>query len=301
MAVKTDIPAEALVPFDIAPPDARRCLDETYRALRHHSIDWAWCTQCFGPDDKKRMRDHGDVGGAPPDAFSAIYFEHPACSGGETTFLHWLPRGIELQFFSRSIDPNLTVQMVRLGLLAWPEAEKQALRRLFCRIALDWWTSAQVAPLQILPNGGFRIDDRRVGLRLMEVLCALQVDMRSVATVLLDIDTPTAWLSLVDAFQSQTLLEEPVFYLLPDERDEVIFRKARAALDRRARCGISAMLSREAPVARWEQASNSTSRLADILSDAELLFDVYHLQQSDAEAREDEDAIRAAVRCASAR
>lgn len=154
MALKTVPPAEAIAPLDLDPPDAGRCLEDVYRLLEDHAIDWAWCTQCFGQDDKKRMRDHRDIRGAPADAFSAIYFEHPACSGGETTFLHWLPRGIELQFFSPAIDPNLTVQMFRLGLLAGPEGEKHALRRLFCRIALNWWTLADVAPLQVLPDRG---------------------------------------------------------------------------------------------------------------------------------------------------
>lgn len=151
------------------------------------------------------------------------------------------------------------------------------------------------------PTGGFTIDERRIGRRLMEVLCALQVDMRSVTAALLEIDTPTSWLSLVDAFQSEVLLEEPVFYMLPDDRDEAIFQRARAALDRRARYGISAAISREALVAKWEKASGTAPDLAEVLSEAELLFDAYHIRQNDAEARDDEDAIKAAMQCASGR
>ncbi len=297
VALKQDNHAAVFTPFDRAPLAAAQCLDEVYRAFGRYDVDWFWCAQCFGPDDKKRMRAYPDPRTAPAEAFSGIYSEHPTCSGGETTFLHWLPRAIELQFLAKGIDPSLTVQMFRLGMLAWPDAEIQALRRLFCRIALNWWTSGDITPLQLTPNRGVRIHDRTIGRRLMEVLCALRVDMGSVAEALVDIDTPTAWFSLLDAFQADAVLGDSVYYVLHDDEDETAFRRAHAALNSFARVGVSRYISRQGLVEKWETAALGDPALADAISDAEMLFDAYRVEQSEAEAADDREAIRVAIRC----
>lgn len=297
MALKQDNHAGVFMPFDRAPAAAAQCLDDAYRAFGRHDIDWFWCAQCFGPDDKKRMRAYPNPRTAPAEAFSGIHNEHPTCSGGETTFLHWLPRAIELQFLAKAIDPSLTVQMFRLGMLAWPDAETQVLRRLFCRIALNWWTSGDIVPLQLTPDRGVRIHDRTIGRRLMEVLCALRVDMASVAEALVDIDTPTAWFSLLDAFQAETVLGDCVYYVLHDDEDEAVFRSAHAALNRCARAGLGRHLSRQKLVERWETAALADPALADAISDADILFDAYYIRQNEAEAAGDREAIRLAIQC----
>lgn len=295
MVLNQDSHAGVFAPFDHAPPEAAQCLDDIYRAFGRHDIDWFWCAQCFGPDDKKRMRAYPNPRAAPAEAFSGIYNEHPICSGGETTFLHWLPRAIELQFLAKGIDPSLTVQMFRLGMLAWPDAETQVLRRLFCRVALNWWTLGYIAPLQLTPDKDVRIHDRTIGRRLLEVLCALRVDMGSVAEALIDIDTPTAWFSLLDAFQAETVLGDSVYHVLHDGEDEAVFRRAHAALNRCARAGLSRYLSRQRLVEKWETAALAVPALADAISDAEMLFDAYCSRQSEAEAADDREAIRLAM------
>lgn len=297
MALRQDSHAGIFTPFDLAPPAAAQCLDEVYKAFERHDIDWFWCAQCFGPDDKKRMRANPNPRTAPAEAFSGIYNEHPTCSGGEATFLHWLPRAIELQFLAKGIDPSLTVQMFRLGMLAWPDAETQALRRLFCRIALNWWASEDITPLQLTPDRGMRIHDRTIGRRLMEALCAVRVDMESVARALIDIDTSAAWLSLLDAFQADAILGDSVYYVLHDEEDEVVFRSAHAALNRCARVGLSRYISRQGLVEKWGEVALADPVLADAISDAEMLFDAYRVLQNEAEAAHDREAIRMAVQC----
>ncbi|QUS37821.1 hypothetical protein RPMA_02280 [Tardiphaga alba] len=295
----TDNDVRALKPFDLSPPTTEQCIDKVYRAFDHYPIDWGWCSQCFGPDDKARMRPHANSRTAPAEAFSAIYNEHPNCSGGETTFLHWLPRAVELQFLATSIDPSLTIQMFRLGMIAWPDSEAGPLRQLFCRLALDWWTNGSVAPLALTPAHGHPIHVRTIGPRLCEALCALRVDMGSVARAMLAIDTPTAWWSLLDAFKSRTILDDLVYYVLHDGEDETTFRNARAALDRSARLGVSRSITREMLVAKWEQVHASAPALADAISDAETFFDVYNVEQSDADIAADLNAIELAHQCRS--
>lgn len=135
-------------PFDVAPPEPDVCLDRLYDLFADYPISWGWCLQCFGVEWEERMRAHPDIRTAPRDAFNMIYFEHPNCSGGETTFLHWLPRGLELSCLDSRLDPNSTHRILQLGLLAWPAERLQALRDLFCRIAINWFVHGHVSPLQ---------------------------------------------------------------------------------------------------------------------------------------------------------
>jgi hypothetical protein len=76
------------------------------------------------------MRGLRDPRKTPLHAFSYIYFEHPNCSGGAATVLHWLPRGLELAFFDPKIDPPLIEQTLRVRLWHRP-SEEGILRTLF--------------------------------------------------------------------------------------------------------------------------------------------------------------------------
>lgn len=274
-------------------------MERVYSAFEQYAIDWGWCPQCFGVEDKQRMRPHANIRVAPPEAFSAIYNEHPECSGGATTFLHWLPRGIELQFFSANIDPSLALQMFRLGMISWPDNDVEPLRQLFCRLALNWWKRADMAPLVLANAQGSQIDDAAIGRRLCEMLCALRINMGSAATAMLEINTRAAWWSLLRVFRSQTFLEDSVYYVVHREEDEAIFRNARAALDRSARLGVSRSITREILVEKWEQVHAINSDLADAISDAETFFDVYRFEQSEEDIVADLTTIELARQCRS--
>jgi len=298
MTTKSHVFPDILKPFDRDGPHATNLMAQVYSAFEHHAIDWAWCTQCFSIDDKQRMRPHADTRKAPPEAFSAIYNEHPECSGGSTTFLHWLPRGIETHLFSEQIDPSLTIQMLRLGMISWPNHEVMPLRQFFCGLSLSWWRSGDIAPAAVDLSEGRQVSNTLIGRRLCEALCALRVDMGSAARVMLDIDTPFAWWSLLDLFRSQTILEEPVYYVV-DGADEATFRNARAALDRCARLRVGRNMTRELLIEKWEQVHMSDPALADAISEAETYFDFYEFQQSDADIAADLNAIKLALQCRS--
>ena len=292
--MKLQMFTDTLKPFDRDGPPATQCLEQIYSAFEQYAIDWAWCPQCFSTDDKQRMRPYANTRKAPPEAFSAIFNEHPECSGGATTFLHWLPRGIETQFFSEHIDPSLTIQMFRLGMISWPDHDVEPLRQFFCGLSLSWWRSGDIAPALVEPSGGRQISNTFIGQRLCGALCALRVDMGSAARVMLDIDTPSAWWSLLGLFRSQTILEEPVYYVV-DSADEATFRKARAALDRCARLRVGRNVTRELLIEKWEKVHTSDPALADAISEAETYFDFYKFEQSDADIAADQNVIKLAL------
>lgn len=237
---KAALDAPALFhPFDETPPEGKACMDRVYEAFAPWPIQWGWCSQCFGLDWERRMRAHADVHTAPRAGFDMIYYENPLCSGGEATFLHWLPRALEIAFFEDDFYPRLSGQLVRLGLLAWPEDMLAPLRQLLFRASAGWFVEGDPRPLQRRQDECHRpMKDRQVGPELISVLCVLRVDPRSIAQWLLAIDTPAGWRTVLDLLQSETIIGDPVYYVLPQDEWTADFKAAHAALDRRLRAEL---------------------------------------------------------------
>ncbi len=272
------LPPAVFLPFDRSPPDMQTCLGRVYDVFSHHAIVWNWCPQCFGPAWEQRMHAHPDIRTAPRSAFEMIYFEHPDCSGGAATFLHWLPRGLELSFFDHRLTPDFTAQMFRLGLLAWPEDETAALRQFFCRAAVNWFTHGDHAPLEI--TGA-----QNVGLRLAGGLLALGIEAGAIGTWLAESGTPAARRTLLDVLRTEQILEAS-YIALADPELKTLFDEARAALERCTRDAFHTCVTRALLTQEWQ---------ADTIREAELLIGTSDPIQSSAQRAADEAAIAKAM------
>ncbi|MEB2844686.1 hypothetical protein GAO09_05370 [Rhizobiales bacterium RZME27] len=284
-------------PFDHTPPSAEACLDAVYEAFDHYTIAAPFCRQCFEPEQERVMLLSRDTRRADAKVFDMIYFEHPNCSGGPDTFWHWLPRGLELSFFGDLGSAPFPQQMIRVGLAALPEQELHALRRLFCRIALNWLQNFDYAPLGVqaeMDDAGLPFWHRQsITVDIFVILIMLRTEPSDVLKVFLDSDRNEAWSVVWELFQQGSFfIEKESYYALDDKADEEPMREAVATLHRRTRTEVFQLVDRPFLLKKWMAASESNSYLADDLADLEALYNVYHNSQTDEERAEDERLMR---------
>lgn len=283
--------------FHDAVPDTRACLDRVYDVFSPYDATRRVCRQCFTLEEELRIRSPRDVRTADSATFFPIYFEHPNCSGGLSTFRHWLPRALECLALDTRLSPPLPDQIAILGLLRWPQAEQDALRNLFTRATLNWLATGEPAPLFDQTPGDVDNAWRRATQTveiLLSALIYLRIEPASLAQHMLATDTPWASLGLSVAI-SQGGIPDPTFLVLENPDDEAAMRGAFAALDRRARASFYRVISYEHLMARWEKAADrDDEKLAASLLEAMMMY--VPLQLTDQEFTDDEALIAKVVK-----
>lgn len=288
-------PEKLFQPFDQSPPDGDACLDLVYKAFDGWPIEWRWCSQCFAPGYEERLRRFPDIRTAPHDAFDAIFFEHPGCSGGPSTFLHCLPRGLELSFFDHRIYPDFGSLIARFGALAWPEKLLAPLRQLLCRASINWFTRGETNPLQRLKFENHPMSDRLIGPALIGALCVVRTEPRSIAKWLLEIDTPNAWRTVLDFLRSERAMDNVGYFVLPDATWEEEFDQAYAALERQLRDALHEIFDDEVLLAKWERSLASDPQLAELISETEWMRQLYRVVQTPDERTADNELLSRAI------
>jgi hypothetical protein len=212
------VPEPLFHAFDVTVPDAAACLDRVYDAFADIPVRYGWCRQCFTLEEAQRMRAARGVRRTPLAIFAPIYFEHPDCSGGVETFVHWLPRGLELGFFDGRHDPGLTDQLMRIGLWRRPAPEQAAVRALLTRVACNWFGAGHVAPMQLADPTWLATRRGRLNIsrRIVEALLFPRVEPASIFDWLMALDQADAWECLLDMVQDGALLVGPAYYVLAD-------------------------------------------------------------------------------------
>jgi hypothetical protein len=299
MSKSKPVPAEPqplFLSFEWSPPSTEACRDAVYAAFERHEVGYSFCNHCFEPEQERVQRLPRDIRTAGADIFDMIYFEHPECSGGVATFLHWLPRGLELSFFDERPYPSLLGQMVRAGLPIWPREEREALRQLFCRAMLNWAQTDDPAPLGVIrPSDSPRLATGRRRTATIEILSALillRIDMTALFRALIDWDRDDFWFFLLSLCRSDdAFLDDYAYYVLDDPNDLPAMREGIAALQRRARDEAFRLLDRETLLAKWLSADEENPQLAEEIAHLEALYDVYYTRQSDDERAVDERLI----------
>ncbi|AOF92258.1 hypothetical protein [Sinorhizobium sp. RAC02] len=107
--------------FDLNPPDVDSCLLRLHAVFSRYRPQWGWCPQCFTPEEEAQTRNAGDPRRAALESFGRIYFDH--------------------DYFPMD-------GAMRLGLWRWPKEEQDALRALFCRVALNWFAGGDPVPFE---------------------------------------------------------------------------------------------------------------------------------------------------------
>lgn len=286
-------------PLDLDVPASDACLDRLYEVYAEVPVVYGWCRQCFELVYEEQMRTLRKPRNAPLEAFSQIYFEHPNCSGGAATFLHWLPRGLELAFFQGRLDPDLTEQMLRINIWLRPAHEQEALRALFIRIARNWFETGHTAPLQLSeePRTPRALDN--VSVQIIEALLSLRIDPAALFAWLASLGTAQAWSCLIERLGDSCLLMIPSYYVfdagLDEEHAKPLTEAGVQAVDRIARHALHTQFPAERLTQLWLDWQQTDPLLAEQLAEAEPMILARASSLTDAEYCAEEAHIRAAL------
>lgn len=143
-----------LFPLSRDVPDFAQAFEACMAVCRDHPVPSHLCRQCYDEEWEKRVISAAKLTqqGGRPKAFdySQIYFEHPACSGGEDTHKLFVPYGlIDLMTGCppEGSEPHHYAEvletLVRSGMWFWPDQIKIPLRALSMRMFWDWFEHGQ--------------------------------------------------------------------------------------------------------------------------------------------------------------
>lgn len=192
-----------------------------------------------------------------------IYHEHPACSGGRETFLHWLPRGLELFLLDQDRDFSMLEAMIRLAPSRWSFEEQDAVRVVLGRAAIGWFGGSSPAPLHCSTDGKDPSGDGGVSEALVRALLAFRIDPFDLFAWLARTGGRRAYEALLDLAFTPRLTEDPVYFVLEDKADESTQHIALAALDRLARDVLSRIVAGHDRAMRlWTWAEHADPALA---------------------------------------
>jgi hypothetical protein len=277
-------------PFDADPPDAAACLERLHAAFGSYAISYPWCRQCFSLEDETRMLRADDPRHAPLNIFSPIYFESPHCSGGEDTFKHWLPRGLELAGLDVFGYASIMDRAWSLQLWRWPLEEQAALRAAFARALIGLIAQGEGAPIALGDNAMDWAVERLVGDLLL-----LRVDPDAMFGWLVGREETLAWSALAGLFESSSIMSEQPCQPSQDPEAAERLRAALAACRRRVRTALSDVLTMERFEAARERERRRAPGLADKLLTLGVFRDVYAAARTPCERAEDEAVLRAAL------
>lgn len=261
--------------FDVASTNSDACLDQLYAAFIRHRPAWNWCRQCFTPETEDETRRQPNPRGAPAASFAHIYYEHPNCSGGRETFLHWLPRGLTLFLLDPDFDSyaSFLEVMVRLTPWRWSFDEQDAVRTLLCRAAIGWFKGGDPAPLRLEREAQDQSCDGGVSETLVRALLALRVNPFDLFTWLARIGGQRAYEVLLDLAIAPRLTEDPTYFVLDDEADAAIQHAALDALDRLARDALTRIVIGHDRARRlWAWAERSDPMMARSIAETEAVW-----------------------------
>ncbi|QBF34035.1 hypothetical protein CFI11_22910 [Thalassococcus sp. S3] len=144
------------------PPSVEAALSDLRNAYQGFSAPTHLCRQCYDPvwDDRfARAARQISQGKTPsPRDFAQIYYEHPACSGGEETAMLFFPSAIETLLPHAPLDgfgsfpPEILEGTMRAGFWFWPRPLIAAIHPLACRLFHDWFDAGRF-DLSGLPDG----------------------------------------------------------------------------------------------------------------------------------------------------
>lgn len=187
-------------PLPEDPPPLAEALTASIEAFRHHEAPSHVCRQCMWEDMERRIvtaARQAQQGICPaPEDFGQIYFEHPACVGGEDTIKLFLPHGLHLMLtgtpppgFGKHSYPEVIETTLRAGFWFWPPVLLALVRALAARLFRDWfmqgrfdWPSPQFAEDDLLGPG----DD------ILQLCIATLIDPAELIATLAQLHTPQA-------------------------------------------------------------------------------------------------------------
>ncbi|MGV1862933.1 hypothetical protein [Rhizobium rhizogenes] len=182
-----------------------------------------------------------------------------------------------------------------MGLWRWPKEEQDALRALFCRVALNWFDGGDPVPFERVMGKTGRDMDTYVSECIVEALLMLRVDPFDLFAWLARVNTTRARDVLVGLATRGHLVDEGVYYVLDDGAYEPVLRNAIRALDRLSLNALHRIATDEWLVRLWEWAEREDRVLARDIEDTEPLRTTRAVRLMATERQRDRATIKAAL------
>ncbi len=160
---------------------------------------------------------------------------------------------------------------MRLGLWRWPREEQDALRSLFCRVAMLWFNGGDPVPLQLVTRKSSMDMENLVSVRIVKALLMLRINPFELFAWLGRANSPRARGVLVGLTAHEHLIDEVVYYVLNDTSDEPLLNEGVRALDRLALDALQRIATDERLICLWDWANREDRLLARTIENTEPL------------------------------
>ncbi|MBB4006206.1 hypothetical protein [Allorhizobium taibaishanense] len=280
--------------LDLNPPETVACRDRLYAAFSHYRPVWNWCRQCFAAEEEEKVRRHPNPRTTPGDIIAPLYHEHPRCSGGRETFLHWLPRSLEL--FLLDSDICFLERLLTLAPWQWPAEEQGALREVLTRAAIGWFTGNDPSPLHIKDHLTRRPAASITSETLVCALLCLRVDPFALFAWLARTGGQRAHDVLLELAYREDIIDPPFYWLLEEGSDQALQPAFVRSLNRVCRDALSRIVAGGNRAERlWIWAMEADVELAADITASESLWRSNLLRLSPSQRRSEGAIVASAI------
>ena len=270
-------------PFVADPPDTDDVMDVVFSAFQTERSSSPQCAGCLCEEQGELLCSNRCLANDNPDVLAGAFNRHPQSIGGLEVMRQLFPHAVETLFFDDDICPDLAIQAFRSGVWFWPEEEQAALRKLFCRVAINWFTGGEPLPLELpietrrYPSGQvYEWREPAMSARIIEALILLRVRPTDVMDWLVETGGERAVDWMTKAVASWGVGDETSFYYLPDcPEEEHRMVDVKAALARIANHALFSVLTPDRLFSWWQQYLQCSPRLAARVEEVEAAFASY--------------------------
>ncbi|KAA3508959.1 hypothetical protein DXM21_23550 [Agrobacterium rosae] len=184
---------------------------------------------------------------------------------------------------------------MRLGLWRWPREEQDALRGLFCSVAMNWFNGGDPVPFERVMRKSNTDMDSLVSVRIVKALLMLRINPFELFAWLGRADSTRARGVLVALTTHGHLVDEGDYYVLDDTTDEPLLHEGIRALDRLALDALQRIATDERLICLWAWANREDLMLARAIENTEPLRTQRALRLLATERQKDRLIVQAAV------
>ena len=226
-----------LLPKD--PPVLDMAMADCIAAYQRHETPTHVCRQCISEEMEARIVKAARLAqdGKTPfsEDFGQIYFEHPACVGGEETIKLFLPHGLKTMLtgtpppgFGKFSYPEVLDTALRAGFWFWSPDLVGTVRALAARLFYDWFTRGHFG-LQGWPHSGASSDELMgPGDDIMQLCIACLIDPADLIAHLVEMQTP--WADEILTIVGSCTTETPFYLSMEAGRKDGPYKTAADAI-----------------------------------------------------------------------
>ena len=184
---------------------------------------------------------------------------------------------------------------MRLGLWRWPREEQDALRALFCSVAMNWFNGGDSVPFECVMHKSSADMGSLVSIRIVKALLMLRVNPFELFAWLARANSTRARGVLVGLTSHGHLVDEGDYYVLDDATYKPLLHEGIRALDRLALDALQRIATDERLACLWAWASREDQVLASAIENTEPLRTQRLLRLLPTERQKDRAIVQAAL------